>query len=150
MQTPDWNKAPEGATHYNGSGVCICPWLKEDAGKYYYYQESAKQWIEYHAPYGDYHFLTAVQRPEVPKFPEPGTTCEVRSEEGVWLPCFIIGMDSEGYCTHEILGTGDYEGDNDPLAFRPTNKERATKVQALVDKGLSREDAMMAYDFLQG
>lgn len=57
----DWNKAPEGATHYNAE--CTCPWLKETPPSYFDHWD----WIEYTSDgsYCEDHFNNAVKRPQM-------------------------------------------------------------------------------------
>lgn len=59
---PDWNEAPEGATHWNGN--LPLPWLREGSPAYFW---DGEEWIEYplDAVASDQHLHNAKPRPTV-------------------------------------------------------------------------------------
>ena len=93
LKTVDWNKAPEGATHYNED--CACPWLKETPPSYFV--ENKGVWFEYSSAHPRTikdHFNNAVKRPQEWDgigIPPVGTVCEY-SLNGcdVWFTCKIV------------------------------------------------------------
>ena len=83
----DWNKAPEGATHYNKE--CTCPWLKATPPSYFDHWD----WVEYGPHAYENHFNNAVKRPQEwdgSGVPPVGTVCEYRLGEGTWFKCEVV------------------------------------------------------------
>lgn len=90
----DWNKAPDGATHYNGA--LGYPWLRGVPVSYF----NGNDWIEYKSDDSlwEDHFFNAVKRPQEMEneewdggVPPVGTVCEYLWTEGnEWRKCEVV------------------------------------------------------------
>lgn len=86
----NWDKAPEGATHYNAA--CGFPWLRGVPASFYL----NGLWMEYSSDndYWKVHFKNAIKRPQEwdgSGVPPVGTVCEYRlGEDSTWFKCKIM------------------------------------------------------------
>ncbi|WP_241388741.1 hypothetical protein [Pseudomonas aeruginosa] len=104
----DWNRAPEGATHWEPKGKLFCEgWMKKEGNKWSYWVEGRKVWVS--------------QTPACAVSAEREATFEPRPQEtwnGQGLP--PVGTVCEHYGTAddlawlevEVIGHGNVDGRN--------------------------------------
>lgn len=73
-------------------------------------------------------------------FPNPGERCKVKVDldgNTVWVPCYIVGMDDQGFCVYSVPDfladqTGlPYDGAPSPNYFAPLTKVEQEVVKAV-------------------
>lgn len=73
-------------------------------------------------------------------FPNPGERCKVRVDldgNTTWVPCYIVGMDDQGFCVYSLLDilsdqTGlPYDGAPSPDYFAPLSEKEEEVVKAV-------------------
>ena len=63
MKEIDWSKAPKGATHWTPERDVICPFLREDAGVWFWWSDSS--WVPLYGEGWEYQLRGIVKRPDL-------------------------------------------------------------------------------------
>lgn len=85
----DWSKAPEGATHFDGSHHKL-GFLKQEHGAWYQYSPGVKAWFSCHLNSETENLLVVVPQAWTGEgLPPVGTVCEYRVGDGTWFKCEI-------------------------------------------------------------
>lgn len=104
MSEIDWDKAPEGATHYvEGS---ICPFEKRDGDDWYYWKEKSSVWIKIYNVFGEERIkktsMHMIARPSPAwsgeGLPPVGVVCEFQNGMGGWSEVEITAIAKLGVC----------------------------------------------------
>lgn len=144
LKEVDWDKAPEGSTHYNED--CTHPWLKETPPSYFV--ENKGVWREYSkSRHCEEHFNDAVKRPhewDGSGVPPVGTVCEYRlNEYDIWFKCeikYVLSGTNDcfvAWCDH--LGTDNF------LSFS-SNRYKLQLRKIKTPEQLAEEEKLHAID----
>lgn len=73
-------------------------------------------------------------------FPKPGERCKVKVDldgNAVWVPCYIVGMDDQGFCVYSVpdfladQAGLPYDGAPSPSYFAPLSEKEEEVVKAV-------------------
>jgi len=128
----DFSNAPEGATHISSEDLY---YRLDSNSKWYFYCKrswtesvNGEEWLSKN--------LTRLPVAQPEKYtPKVGEECEYMVDEGLWIPCFYVGVNSEGKRVIE-RGNGDIEvlltG-----SFRPLRTQEEVERNNLIALGCS-------------
>jgi hypothetical protein len=134
---PDWDNAPEDATHWEPENDEYCEsWMKKDGAVWFYFSPKFKIWRE-NIPIEDWRIKRMIPRPQVePKewngegLPPAGTVCEISNNGHPFTQVKILYTGTI-YCIVEKAENYEQHYYLHNLIFRPIRSEEDRVVEEM-------------------